>query len=109
VELADFVHKNGLDNFTPNTITDMDDFKREMETVREMQLAWEREEHIQNLNGVAAAIRDAHGKMIAAVCINGFTNNVSVAELEQMTGMLLDVTYNISEALSYTGGQEVYL
>ena len=104
-ELEAMLGHNGLDSYTPTTITDMEEFKKEMAGVRQTQLAWEKEEHIQNLNGVAAAIRDKHGKVVAAVCINGFTNNVTLPELEQMTGTLLDFTYNISETMSYVGSQ----
>lgn len=100
-ELESVIKTNGLDNFTSNTITDFEAFKRELADVRTTQLAWEKEEHIQNLNGVAAAVRDRNAKIIAAVCINGFDGNVSVPELEQMTNSLFDTTYRISEAAGY--------
>lgn len=104
-DLEAVIARNGLDSYTPNTITDMMAFKGELTQVRTTQLAWEKEEHIQNLNGVAAAIRNQHGQIIAAVCINGFNNNVTLDELEHMTGTLLDFTYNISDTMSHVSGQ----
>lgn len=104
-ELDAVVARTGLDSYTPTTVTDMEAFKQELAQIRNTQLAWEKEEHIQNLNGVAAAIRDKNGKVVAAVCINGFTNNVTLAELEQMTHTLLDFTYNISDTMMHMGGR----
>jgi len=100
-ELEQVIQENGLDGFTPYTVTDLAFFKKELAIVRENQLAWEREEHILNLNGVAAAVRDKDQKIIASVCINGFNDNVTVSELEQMTNALLDTTCSISEAVGY--------
>ncbi|MCC8190054.1 MAG: hypothetical protein LIP77_05360, partial [Planctomycetes bacterium] len=75
--------------------------KCELEEIRATRIAWEREEHVQNLNGAAAAICDADDQPIAALCISGFSNYLSVEELEAAAPKLLETAYRISEMLQY--------
>lgn len=98
-ELEALVQNTGLERFTNNSITTLEELKRELKSVRKSQLAWEKSEHMNGLNGVASPIRDVNGKIYAAVCINAFENNVTVSELESMIPSLEQTTRKISEAL----------
>lgn len=95
------LHQRGFEKYTTHTITDLQLFKKEFEQIRGSGIAWEREEHSINLNGIAAAIRSGSGQILATICINGFVNNVSLDELDGMQEPLLETTANIAKAISY--------
>jgi len=101
-ELEVVVREKGLESFTASTITDYDTLKKELEEIRTSGIAWEREEHILGLNGFASAIRDKNDNVIAALCMSGFNNYVSIKELEEVMGKLLDATLRISETMRFT-------
>lgn len=100
-EVERIVREKGLEGFTSHTITDMEAVKKELAKVRSEHIAWEHEEHADKLNAVAVGIRNSNDRIIAAICISGFDNYLTTAELEQMAGPLMDTAYQISEAVRY--------
>lgn len=62
----------GLDfrRFTDRTITDPDEFRAELATVRSQGWAQDRAEHEPFINCVAAPLRDGAGRVVAAVSIS---------------------------------------
>ena len=60
-----------LERLTPNTETDPSALRRRLADVREQGHAWGREEFVEGINSVAAPVRDARGKVIAAIHCHG--------------------------------------
>ena len=89
-----------MERYTEHSITDIDRFIQELSEVRRTQLAWEREENYTGLNGVAAPIYGYNDRMLASVCINAFTDNTSLAELELMAVQLSSTVQQISAAVT---------
>lgn len=50
---------------TPNTITGMEALERELEKVRERQIAFDREEHTEGISAVGCAFYDPYGRALA--------------------------------------------
>ena len=61
---------HGLKSMTPNTITDREELKAELETIREEGVARDREESAVGIRGVAAPVRGLDG-VIGTVSISG--------------------------------------
>ena len=60
-----------LERLTPNTVVDADALRRRLDDAREHGHAWGREEFVEGINSVAAPVRDARGKAIAALHCHG--------------------------------------
>lgn len=50
-----------LERLTPNTITDRDEFLRELEVARQQGVAYDREEHTVGICGLGAVVKDGSG------------------------------------------------
>jgi len=65
------VREQGLERFTDTTITDPDDLRRELETVRRKGYAVDNEERTEGMRCIASVIHDANGDPVAGVSISG--------------------------------------
>ncbi|TCJ13670.1 IclR family transcriptional regulator [Rubrobacter taiwanensis] len=69
--IAELESRGSLHKYTTSTLCDPDELRRELEKVRERGYALDLEEHEEGVRCVAAPIRDASGKTVAAVSISG--------------------------------------
>jgi len=69
--VAGILDHRKLPALTPHTITDAGEFRRELRRVKERGYAFDREETTLLATCVAAPIRDAQGRAIAAMSISG--------------------------------------
>jgi len=69
-EIASVIDRIDFTPYTAHTITDAGTFRRELQQVREQGWAADRAEHETFINCVAAPVRDASGRAIAAVSIS---------------------------------------
>jgi DNA-binding IclR family transcriptional regulator len=67
VELDTLLASRSWPRYTPYTITDLDQLRREIAQVREQGYAVSREEHYEGLIGVAAPVYGATGHLVASV------------------------------------------
>lgn len=100
-ELDAMIEKKGLKAFTPNTITDPDRLKKELEKVRNEHFARDRAEFIPNDNCNAFPLRNASGKIIAAISLSAFESYMSIEEIETTIPVLAETARNISFYLGY--------
>lgn len=100
-EVLKILEKKGMQKITEQTITNIDDFFNELESVRKNQIAWERSEHNVGMNSVGAPVRGANGKIIAAVCISGFDIYISEQKLQDAIIYLKETAYGISHSMGY--------
>ncbi len=68
--LGDYLRRD-LARFTPRTTIDPDELRRRLAQAREEGHAWTREEFAEGITSVAAPVRDAAGKVVAAVHAHG--------------------------------------
>lgn len=75
-EVNDVLREYGLNTHTEYTITDPEAFRRELDEIRELGFAFDREEYWLELNSIAAPILDESGEERGAVGIIGPTDHV---------------------------------
>jgi DNA-binding IclR family transcriptional regulator len=85
-----------------NTITDPAAFLAELEQVRRQGWAQDHEENEPSINCVAAPVRGASGRVLAAVSVSVPDIVLSFDELLGMVPALLDVTATISTECGWT-------
>ena len=70
-EQVDAILAEGLESYTPHTLTDPAVLKQQLALVRDRGYARSMEEHEIGLAAVAAPIRSIDGEVIAAVAVSG--------------------------------------
>jgi IclR family acetate operon transcriptional repressor len=70
-EALDAYLAHGLAALTSQTVTDARKLVRRLSQARDAGVAWGREEYAEGISSVAAPIRDARGKAIAALHVHG--------------------------------------
>jgi len=93
---------------TPRTITDPEEFKREMARVRQLGYAINRGEWREGVCGVGAPIRDASRQVVAAVGISGPESRMKPAFMREQAPLVIQAAGSISKALGYPGEAAAY-
>lgn len=94
-EEADALLEDGMRARTRNTITDLLVMHQELRRIRGRNgVAFERDEYVQGISGVAAAVRGPEGP-VAAVSLCG----PSGSPIERYTPLVLDVTRRVSQRM----------
>ncbi|WP_277542324.1 IclR family transcriptional regulator [Haloarcula laminariae] len=74
---------------------------RELRTVREQSVAFDREERADGTRSVAAAVTTEDGRPVGAVCVSGPANRMSGKRLEEdITGLVVSSANSIAVDLS---------
>lgn len=101
-ELEKMIDKNGgLKEYTMFTITDYGKLVHELQLVRNQGYALDRQELILKDNCNAAPIRDAKGKIVAAVSMSSFENCIPVDQMDEHIHFIVDTARQISYFLGY--------
>lgn len=100
-ELDGIIERTDFEKKTDNTISSPDDFRREIELIRETGFANDNEEHIKGIRCIATAVRDYSGEVRAALCVVGPKDNLPDLELEKARRALKDVSIDLSTRLGY--------
>jgi DNA-binding IclR family transcriptional regulator len=95
------MERRGLPYHTENTITDRDDFIKELMRVKEAGYALDLEENEYGITCIAVPIFDHLGESIAAVSISGPTMRMTGERLEQLRTKMLEIGGKISARLGY--------
>lgn len=99
-ELKIFIKKNGLKKFTKNTITSFEELCKELEKVKKVEFALDREESDIGVNCIATPIYNHNGKIVAALGISIPIQRYS----EKLIGKLLPLLKNGTAKISRTLG-----
>lgn len=89
-----------LTRHSPRTITEPDDFLREMERVRATGHAVNRGEWRDSVFGIAAPIRGSDGRVLAALGISGPADRIKPSTIKSLAAHVVDAAHGVSEALS---------
>lgn len=95
-----------LTKFTPYTITDLEELRKEMETIRKQGYAIDREEHILGVSCIDAPIFNYLGACQAAVSISYPTPTVE--RTDELLRLVIAAAAKISRNLGYISLMEEY-
>lgn len=99
--LVDRVISAGLECRTPNTITDPDRFRAELDRTRARGYAVDDIENEDGIRCVAAPIRVDRRVPIAAVSVSGPASRLTDPRLHEVAGTVIEVAREISRSLGF--------
>lgn len=89
------VDRHDLPALTDNTITDLDELRNELESVRERGVAFNDEEKLQGLRAVGAPVQHSDGSVYGALSVSGttskFDDETFYEDLPQAVGNTADI------------------
>lgn len=91
----------GLKAYTANTITETDRFIEEIHKVRLEEVGRDRNEYILNDNCSAVPVKDASGRIVAAISASALSPNMPEDEIEATIPQLRETSNRISSLLGY--------
>jgi IclR family KDG regulon transcriptional repressor len=95
------VVENGLQSFTENTITDPDELRSHLKTIKENGFAYSIEEFFEGVNSIAAPIYDYTGKVIAALTVVGPKQRVQANNIRPIAKKVINACMEISDKMGY--------
>lgn len=103
-ELERLFKSRKLEKYTPNTITDPELLKKELEKIRRQGYALDLEETETGIRCVAAPIWNHQGRVIAAIGISGPSSRISIRCLvEEISVAVKGAALEISSKMGYSG------
>ena len=100
-EVEKIIAQKGLRRYTENTITNIDDLKKELALIRESGYAFDRMEHEIGVWCVAAPIFDRCGGIVAAISITAPEIYMSDSKIIELTHLVVSAAKDISHRLGY--------
>lgn len=91
----------GMEAYTKNTITNIEDMKKHLAEIRNKGYAYDELEHEEEIRCVAAPIFDMQGKVIASVSVSGPVMRVTLDRMPKLTEEVLKTAKNISYQLGH--------
>jgi len=98
-ELKSLIERKGLRAFTPRSLTELGAYQAELEQVRTLGYALDREEYLADVRAGAAPVIDGRGQVIAAICVVGFGSRLPDTRLEQVAWQVRHVAEEVSRRL----------
>lgn len=102
-ELDEALFNCKFEQFTPNTITNIHDFKQHLKKVRKQGWAMDDEEYKLGHRCVGAPIFDYRGDAIASISASGIITEISDEKLPMIIEHVKNAAMQISRRMSYTG------
>lgn len=94
--VEEILESNPLEKATPNTITDPDKLREDLEEIREKEIAHNFEESLQGVNAIAAPIKKIDGGIHGAIAIGGPANRLTEQRFESdLTDLMLGAANEI--------------
>lgn len=100
-ELDETLYTYKFTKYTPNTITDPSEFKRQLKVVRHQGWAMDNEEFKIGHRCVGAPIFDYRGAAVAAISASGSTTQLSDDQLEKTIAEVKKAARDISRRMGY--------
>lgn len=100
-EAIGILERKGMPRHTEETITDLDEFMKELDVVREQGYALDLEENEHGITCIAAPIFDHSGNVYAGVSISGTTERMTKERLNKLKTRIIEIGSLISSKLGY--------
>jgi DNA-binding IclR family transcriptional regulator len=91
-----------LEAFTPHTLTDPDQLRKNLEQVRAQGYAVDDEEFDLGVRCIAVPVFDFRGKAAASIGISGPATRVTLERLPELAAIVVEVGQALSERMSFT-------
>lgn len=95
------LHKTKLEQYTPNTITSISEFKAHLRQVRQQGWAMDNEEYITGNRCIASPVYDYRGEVIAAVSASGPASLLVDERIPKVVKKVRETSAEISRRLCY--------
>lgn len=102
-ELEDALYTCNFKQYTPNTITDIREFKRYLREVRYQGWAMDDEEYQPGHRCVGAPVYDYRGASVAAISASGSIHQLSDENLESVIQEVKAAAASLSRKMGYVG------
>jgi DNA-binding IclR family transcriptional regulator len=93
-----YLTAKGLVPYTPNSITDPDEYRAEIKRVKQNGVAVDREEYMQGVRAVAALVK-TEGHPLVAIWIVGFSSSLTDDKLQHISQSTRESAQAISQDL----------
>jgi IclR family transcriptional regulator, KDG regulon repressor len=100
-KLQIYLEKNNLKRFTRNTITDVDELRNQLMTIRQDEVAYDDEEFALGVRSAASGIRDFEGNVIGAISVNAPSVRLTRSGMRSIAADVKDCARDISARLGY--------
>ncbi len=95
-DITELISTDGLKKFTEKTITDLNDYYKELALVKEQGFAVDDEEYLPGVRAVAAPVK-TNGLYLTSVWVVGFKSSMNDIMLKKITEQVLSTAEKISE------------
>ena len=93
--------KSGLEPFTKNTITNIEDMKKHLLEIKEQGFAYDEIEHEDGIRCVAAPIFNNKNSVVAAVSVSGMIIHITEDKMPKIRDEVIKTAKEISYHLGY--------
>lgn len=100
-ELDALLHEGPLRSFTPKTVTEPAELKRQLERIRHDGVAFDDSEYNEEARCIAAPVRDFRGRVIGAIGFSGPVWRVSLGDLSAYAELTKGLAAKLSRELGY--------
>ncbi|NLM14188.1 MAG: IclR family transcriptional regulator [Epulopiscium sp.] len=100
-EVEDIWNKSDIHQYTPFTIVNLEDMKKELKLIKQRGFAMDDQENELEVRCIGASIFDYTGKPCAAISISGPITRMTDERIEQFSKWLIHYTLEISKELGY--------
>lgn len=87
--------------YTPNTITDPNQIKKNLLKITQEGVAYDDEEHIEGVRNVTAAVKDSTGQVVSCVGVLGPSVRLTKSKIREIVPYVKDCAMQISRGLGY--------
>jgi DNA-binding IclR family transcriptional regulator len=101
--LAEEIIARGLPKVAPNTITDAEAFRTELQKVRRQGFAFDDLEFHDDMRCIAVPVFEAGGAVRAGISLSGPASRYSLAKLEELKDRSLVAARNLARRLGHPG------
>lgn len=98
--LKNMLINRSIPKFTVNSITDPDEYLKEISQARELGYATDFEEYIQGVNAVSVPVTDWWGRIMAILWMVGFTHSLTGEKVRLVASALMRAAIDINKRLS---------
>ena len=85
-----------LPAFTPNTITNVDQLRIELASIKERGYSVDNEEYDEGLRCIGAPVLDSSGRVVAAIGIGGPVTRITPARIEDLARVVIVAAHGLS-------------
>ncbi len=100
-KLDELLYENPLKKYTPNTITDPEEYKKHLKKIRSEGWAMDDEEYVIGRRCIGAPIYDFKGEAVACVSVSGDKNELSDDRIPVIRDTVMATADAISKRMGY--------